>query len=84
MLRDTRGIVSLLWYKDLGEVNLIDKRKNRILGLSQILLGSQHNYSLQIYRSNGTQFFSITDQVDDNVKEVIYNFLLRQKTQVHP
>jgi hypothetical protein len=84
MVRDARNIVSLLWYKDLGEVNLIDKRKNRILGLSQILLGSQHNYSLQIYRSNGTHFFSITNQVDDNVKIVIYNFLLQQKTQVHP
>jgi hypothetical protein len=84
MVRDARNIVSLLWYKDLGEVNLIDKRKNGKLSLSQRLLGNQHNYSLQIYRSNGTQFFSITDQVDDNVKEVIYNFLLRQKTQVHP
>jgi hypothetical protein len=88
MVRDARGIVSLLWYKDLGEVDFIDKRKNGKLSLSQKLLetlsGSQHNYSLQIYRSNGTQFFSITNQVDDNVKKVIYNFLLRQKTQVHP
>jgi hypothetical protein len=88
MLRDARGIVSLLWYKDMGEVNLIDKRKNGKLSLSQRLLetisGPQHNYSLQIYRSDGTQFFSISDQVDDSVKKVIYNFLLRQKTQVHP
>jgi hypothetical protein len=30
MVRDARGIVSLLWYKDLGEVNLIDKRKREI------------------------------------------------------
>ena len=88
MVRDARGIISLLWYKDLGEVNLIDKRKNGKLSLSQRLLetisSNQHNYSLQIHRSNGTQFFYITDQVDDNVKKVIYNFLLRQKTQVHP
>ena len=84
MVRDARNIVSLLWYKDLGEVNLIDIRKSGKLSLSQILLGSQHNYSLQIYRSNGTHFFSITNQVDDNVKIVIYNFLLQQKTQVHP
>ena len=84
MVRDARNIVSLLWYKDLGEVNLIDKRKNGILSLPQILLGSQHNYSLEIYRSDGNRFFSITNQVDDNVKIVIYNFLGQQNTQVHP
>jgi len=87
-MRDARGIVSLLWYKDLGEVNLIDKRRNGKLGLSQRLIetisGSQHNYSFQIYRSDRALFFSITNQVDDNVKIVIYNFLLQQKTQVHP
>jgi hypothetical protein len=88
MVRDARGIVSLLWYKDLGEVNLIDKRKNGRIGFSQRLLdtisGSQHNYSLQIHRSDRSHFLSITNQVDDNVKIVIYNFLLQQKTQVHP
>jgi hypothetical protein len=84
MVRDARNIVSLLWYKDLGEVNLIDIRKSGKLSLSQILLGSQHNYSLEIFRSNGTHFFSITNQVDDNVKIIIYNFLLQQKTQVRP
>jgi hypothetical protein len=88
MVRDARGLVSLLWYKDLGEVNLIDKRRNGKLSMSQRLLetisGSQHNYSLQIYRSDRTLYFSITNQVDDNVKIVVYNFLLQQKTQVHP
>jgi len=84
MVRDARNIVSLLWYKDLGEVNLIDIRKSGKLSLSQILLGSQHNYSLEIFRSNGTHFFSITNQVDDNVKIIIYNFLLQQKTQIRP
>ena len=88
MMRDARGIVSLLWYKDLGEVNLIDKRRNGKLNFLQRLLetisGNQHNYSLQIYRSDITHYFSITNQVDDNVKIVIYNFLLQQKTQVHP
>jgi hypothetical protein len=88
MVRDARNIVSLLWYKDLGEVNLIDKRKNGKLGFSQRLFetisGSQHNYSLQIYRSDRSHYFSITNQVDDNVKIVIYNFLGQQNTQVHP
>jgi hypothetical protein len=84
MVRDARNIVSLLWYKDLGEVNLIDKRKSGKLSLSQILLGSQHNYSLEIFRNDGNHFFSITNQVDDNVKSVIYNFLWQQKNQVRP
>jgi hypothetical protein len=84
MVRDARGIVSLLWYKDLGEVNLIDKRKNGKLGFSQRLFGNQHNCSLQIDRSDRNHFLSITNQVDDNVKIVIYNFLLQQKTQEHP
>ncbi|MGD0799998.1 MAG: J domain-containing protein [Terracidiphilus sp.] len=85
MVRDIRNIVSLLWYKDLGEVNLIDKRKGGKLSFSQRLAesisGSQHNYSLQINKSDGSRYFSFTDQVDDSVKEVIYNFILRQKNQ---
>ncbi len=88
MVRDARGIVSLLWYKDLGEVNLIDKRRNGKLGFSQRIFetisGNQHNYSLQIYRSDRNHFLSIASQVDDNVKIVLYNFLLQQKTQEHP
>jgi hypothetical protein len=87
MVRDLRGIISLLWYKDLGEIDLIDKRKDGKLSLSQKLAekisGSHHNYSLQIYRSNGTHYFSITDQVDDSVKTVLYNFLMSQKSQAH-
>ncbi len=86
MVRDARNIVSLLWYKDLGEVNLIDKRRDGKLSLSQRLIenisGSHHFYSLQINRSDGTRFFSITDQVDDNIKTIIYDFLLIRKSQM--
>jgi hypothetical protein len=85
LVRDHRQNISMLWYRDLGEVNLIDRRKG---GWSQKLFGGasggQPSYTLQIYRSNGTHFFSITDPVDDHVKKVIDNFLLSQKTQVHP
>ncbi|MGA3371691.1 MAG: J domain-containing protein [Terracidiphilus sp.] len=85
MVRDARGLVSLLWYKDLGEVSLTDKHKGGGLGFSRRFMGgfagSQHHRSLQICRSNGSVYLSLTDQVDDNVKEVIYDFLLRQKTQ---
>lgn len=85
MVRDARNMVSLLWYKDLGEVSLANERKNGIFGLSQIFhdksSGGQHNCLLDICRDNGTLFFSIADQVDDRVKNVIYNFLLRQKPE---
>lgn len=88
MVRDTRNIVSLLWYKDLGEINLIDKQKHGKLGMWQSLVGSasgsQPKYALEIYRSNGTLFYSISGQVDDSVKKVIYDFLLHEKQQPHP
>ena len=82
MSRDTRNIVSLLWYKDLGEINLIDKQGKP--GMWQSLVGgssSQSKYALEIYRNNGMLFHAISGQVDDSVKEVIYNFLQRKKHQ---
>ena len=62
-MRDARNIVSVLWYKDLGEINLIDKRKQRQTGLvaktRRRKFRRQPESSLQIYRSNGTLFISI-------------------------
>ena len=81
LLRDTRGIISLLWYKDLGEVILIDKRKSGKAGFMGIITGSQHNCSLHIHRNNGTRYLELAEKADDKVKEAIYDFLLRQKTQ---
>jgi hypothetical protein len=88
LVRDYRQNISLLWYRDMGEVNLIDKHKSGKSGFSNMLFGKlasgQPKYELQIFRSDGTHFFSITDPVDDHVKKVIDDFLLSQKTQVHP
>jgi hypothetical protein len=82
MARDGRNIVSVLWYKDLGEITLIDKCKQ---GLWQKLVegssGDKPESSLQINRSNGTQFISIGPQVDERAKRIIYNFLLSKKDQ---
>ena len=85
MMRDARNIVSLLWYTDMGEIHLIDSRKQgkpsswqRFVGG---LSGSQSDYALQIYRNNGIAFYAISGQVDDSVKTVIYDFLLHQKSQ---
>jgi hypothetical protein len=88
MVRNAHNIVSLLWYSDLGEIKLIDRRRNGKLSrwqkLAERIYGSQPNYSLHIYRRNGTHFYSISGQVDDSVKTVIYKFLMRQKSQTHP
>jgi hypothetical protein len=88
LVRDAVGIVSILWYTDLGEIKMIDQRRHGNLGLWQRLLerisGTQQKYSLQIYRRSGALFYSITGQTDDSAKRVIYNFLLRKKYQAHP
>ncbi len=88
MMRDSRQIVSLLWYADLGEIKLVDRRKNGKPSLWQEIADSLHgnrsNYSLQIYRRNGAHFYSVSGPVDDNVKTIIYKFLMRQKIQTHP
>lgn len=87
MVRDTRNMVSLLWYKDLGAVQLIE-RKDVKLSFSQKLFekvaGSQQSCVLQIGRSDGTLFFSLSDPVNEDVVKTIYGFLLDRKAQAKP
>jgi hypothetical protein len=86
-VRDQHRIVSLIWYSDLGEIRLIDQRIRGKLSLLQRLVqrvsGTRPSYLLQIYRRDGTQFYSLSDRADDSVKKVIYNFLLRKKHQTY-
>jgi len=88
LLRDILNMVSLLWYPDLGEITMVDQRRNGKLGLWQRLLekisGSQHKYALHIHRRNGAHFCTIAGEADDSVKKVIYNFLLRKKYEAQP
>jgi hypothetical protein len=89
LARDPRQNISLLWYRDLGEVILIDRHKSAKSGFSHKFFGAlagdqPPKYELQIYRSNGKHFFSVIDPVDDQVKKVIYDFLLAHKPQVQP
>jgi DnaJ domain len=88
ILRNNLNIVSLIWYSDLGDINLTDRRRNGKLNFWQKIAdkvsGPRQNYSLQIYRRNGTQFCSLAGQPDDSAKKVIYNFLLRRKFAAHP
>ena len=88
MVRDSRNVISMVWYTDLGEIKLIDQRRDGKPSSWQKFMGgisgSQPGYELQIYRSNGVQFHTISGQVDDSVKTAIYDFLMRQKEQAHP
>jgi hypothetical protein len=87
-VRDALNLVSLLWYEDLGEIRLTDKRRNGKLGLWQTIIerlsGTEQKYSLEIYRRNGALLHTIASQVDDSIKKVIYNFLQQKKPQLHP
>jgi hypothetical protein len=87
-VRDAMNVVSLLWYNDLGDVLLLDQRerdKNRLWKrIVESVWGIKREYQLQINRHNGTHFYSIAGPLNDNVKRVIYNFLLQMKQQPHP
>lgn len=87
-VRDALNIVSLLWYDDLGEIRLTDKRKNGRLSLWQQIIerisGTEQKYTLAIHRRDGTLLHTIASQVDDSVKKVIYNFLQQKKPKTHP
>jgi hypothetical protein len=79
------GNDSIIWYSDLGEISLIDHRKDGKWGVWQTVLekvsGTEQKYTLQIHRRNGAHFFSLAGQADDSVKKVIYNFLRHKKYQ---
>jgi len=88
IVRNNLNIVSLLWYSDLGDIRLMDRRRNGKLNfwqrLADKITGPRPNYTLQIYRRNGALFHSVFAEADDSVKKVIYNFLLRRKFAAHP
>jgi hypothetical protein len=86
LVRDARSMVSMLWYKDLGEISLAGKQGKASMWQSLVggASGSQHKSTLEIYRNNGMLFYSVSSQVDDSVKKVIYDFLLHEKLHPHP
>ena len=85
IVRDEMNVLSLLWYADLGEVLFVDRRQQRRPRLWQRIVektwGIQHRYTLEIKRRNGSHFYSIAGKAHDNVKKVIYNYLLQMKQQ---
>jgi hypothetical protein len=88
MMRDARNMISVIWYTDLGEVKLIEPHQQSKPGGWQKFMGGlsggPQGAVLQIDRSNGVNFYTISTQMDDSVKMVIYNFLLEQKAQAQP
>jgi DnaJ domain len=85
LVRIARKIISLLWYTDLGEIRLVDQRKQGKLGFwqrtAERISGVEQKYALEIHRRDGTHFCTIAGQVDDSVKKVIYSFLRQMKSQ---
>jgi len=88
VVRGSLGVVSFLWYTELGDVRIVDRRKHGKMSIFQKIaerfLGPRQNYSLQIFRRSGTLFYTLDDAPDDSAKKVIYNFLLRKKHEAHP
>ena len=87
IVRDPMGVVSLLWYSDLGEIRLLDrdfKKPSIWERIVESTWGIRHRYVLEINRQNGAHFVSVVRQAHDNVKKVIYNFLLQMKQQPSP
>jgi hypothetical protein len=87
LVRDARNMMSLLWYTDLGEINLVDRGGSAKPGSWQKLvknIAGPPKTELQVYRSNGVPFLTIANQVEDGVTTAIYEFLVRQKAQAKP
>jgi DnaJ domain len=85
LVRDNLNRISLLVYDHLGEIKFNDRRIDGRLPLRarivERLSGIQQNFQLEIYRRDQTLFYTLAGQIDDSVKKVLYNFLLRKKYQ---
>lgn len=85
IVRDAHNIVSLIWYTDLGDILLLDRWKKGKQSLWQKLAesiaGNEQRYALRIHWRDGTIFRTLTDEIDDSVKKVVYNFLRQRKRQ---
>jgi hypothetical protein len=83
-IRDATDILSVIWYADLGEIVLVElqakKRPGAWQKIADRIAGKQQRYSVQINRRNGTPFHVLTDQPDDSIKKVVYNFLRQMKS----
>jgi hypothetical protein len=79
-IRSAAGILSVIWYVDLGAVNLIDLKAGAWKRIAETIAGKAQHYSLEINRLDGSRFCLLTDRPDDRVKKVVYNFLRQMKS----
>ncbi|HEU5350562.1 MAG TPA: DnaJ domain-containing protein [Terracidiphilus sp.] len=83
--RERMGIVSLLWYVDLGEISLTEPPPDRKPTLRQRIHARfshlQRTSTLVIRRHTGAPFCTLTAEADDTAKKVVYNFLRQVKTR---
>jgi hypothetical protein len=84
-IRDANGILSVVWYDDLGEVRLIDnetdKKPSTWQKIAETVAGKGPRYTLEIDRHDGRPFYNLAERPSDRVKKVIYNFLRQMKSK---
>ena len=83
-IRDASGILSVVWYVDLGENQARRSARGeqgawqriaeKIAGNAQTLLAARS------IAGHGSRFRALTDDPDDRVKKVVYNFLRQMKS----
>lgn len=84
-IRDATDILNVIWYSDLGEITLTDFRAEKEPGpwqkLAAAIKGRTQHRLLRIKQLNSKLFRELTEQPDDRVKKVIYNFLRQMKSE---
>lgn len=85
IVRNPQNIIALLWYTDLGAVQLVDHWKDGKPSLWQQLAeqvaGREQRFELRIHGRDGKPFRSLGGETDDSAKKVVYNFLLQKRRQ---
>ena len=85
IVKDGSGSISLLLYKDLGRMDIVNRESAGKTGLWEKIAGGitgiQPAYSLEIFRRSGAEFCSLTSQLGDAAKVAIYQYLTRKKLQ---
>jgi len=82
-VRDAKGLLSMVWYSDLGSIRLVDHKGEKQGAWQRIadkIAGKTQTCSLQIDRLDLSRFHTFTERPDDSVKKVIYNFLRQMKS----
>jgi hypothetical protein len=82
MVKNAFNVVSLLWYKDLGKIELVDYGQDRRLKwwmIAKKFFGFEQRLSLIISKMDDSNFYTLSGQMDDRLKKVIYTFLLQKK-----